>query len=147
MKSIIYITILLFSINMLAQRPNMRRSNQNFNPEQYAETQSKKLALALDLDQKQIKEVKALQLQRAKERNANRELRDARRGKGERPSQEELFAIRDKQLDAQLEHQNKMKNILSKEQYISWKELQKNRRQERPLNRNTPQKRKNNFKR
>lgn len=145
MKSIIYITILLFSINMLAQRPNMRRADQKINPEQQAELQSKRLALALDLSQKQINEVKVLQLQRAKERNANRELRDSRRSSGVRPSQEELSVIRNKQLDAQIEHQNKMKKILSKEQYDTWKELKRNTRQNRSFNKNAPQKGRRSF--
>ena len=129
MKSLVYIAILLFSISTLAQKPMNKRTNPDFTPEQHAELQSKQLALALDLTEKQQKEVKALQLERAKESKANHELRQARRGKGERPSQDELFALRTKNLDAQEAHQEKMKKILSDDQYKEWKDLKKERMQ------------------
>ncbi len=129
MKSLVYITILLFSISTLAQKPMNKKMNPDFTPEQHAELQSKQLTLALDLTEKQQKEVKALQLERAKENKVNRELRQTRRDKGERPSQDELYALRTKNLDAQVAHQESMKKILTDDQYEEWKELKKERMQ------------------
>ncbi len=123
MKSFIYITILLFSISVFAQRPMSKKMKPNLSTEQQAELQSKRIALALDLDSKQLAEVKALQLERAQERLENRKLRDTRRGTAERPSQKELFKINNERLDAQIRHQEKMKKILTKEQYEMWKEI------------------------
>jgi ATP-dependent protease Clp ATPase subunit len=135
MKSIIYIAILLFNISVLAQKPmNNKRMNLDFTPEQHAELQSKRMTLALDLNQKQQREIQVLQLERAKENKANRELRKARRNSREKPSQNEIFTLRNKNLDAQMAHQEKMKKILSVEQYGKWKELRKEHLQHRQRN-------------
>lgn len=122
MKSIFLITVLFFSLSTFAQKPNApRKAKPVFTPEQQAELQTKKLALTLELNEKQIKEVQAMELERAKARKANRELRVDRRRAGERPTDEELFAIKSERLDAQAEHQKKMKKILSDDQYATWK--------------------------
>ena len=131
MKTLFYITILFFSISMLAQQPNSGRFDSSLNPEQQAELYTKKLALHLDLTGKQMASVQAIELERAKIRQANRALRDERRLKGNKPTNEERLEMKTKQLDAQKEHQDKMKNILTKEQYESWKELCQKRNAQR----------------
>jgi len=122
MKTFFFTTILFFSLSLFAQKPDApRKARPNFTPEQQAELQAKKLALTLELNEKQLAQVQAIELERAKTRKANRELGDKRRIAGEKPSQEELFALRSKRLDAQTAHQNKMKKILTNEQYSTWK--------------------------
>jgi len=136
MRSLFYITILFFSISMLAQQPNPSRIDSKLSPEQQAELRTKKLALDLDLNEKQIASVQALELENAKTRQANRALRDERRLSGNRPNNEERFQMKTNQLDAQKEHQDRMKKILTKEQYDSWKEMcQKKNAQRKKSNR------------
>ncbi len=128
MKSLIYIAILLFSINTVAQKPAKDRGmRQNFTPEQQAELQTKRMALNLDLSQKQIAEIKKLQLKRVGERKTNRALRDNQRGTGNRPTQEEMFTRNTKRLDTQLEHQKELRKILSEQQYSKWEKLKDER--------------------
>lgn len=131
MKSLFYITVLFFSISMLAQQPNPARSDSKLNPEQQAELRAKKLALDLDLNEKQMASVQALELEKAKTRQANRALRDERRLSGDRPTNEERFQMKTNQLDAQKEHQDRMKNILTNEQYDTWKEMRQKKNAQR----------------
>ncbi len=119
---------------MFAQKPNSGRMDAKLSPEQQAELQTKKMALTLDLSEKQIKAVQKLETERAKAREANRELRIGKRGSGNVLSQEERFAKRSKQLDARKEHQDKMKKILTEEQYTTWKEMIQNRNNNRNSN-------------
>ena len=134
MKSFFYITVLFFSISMFAQKPNSGRMDTKLSPEQQAELQTKKIALTLDLNEKQIKAIQKLETERAKAREANRELRIGKRASGNVLSQEERFAKRSKQLDARKEHQDKMKKILTEEQYTTWKEMIQNRNNNRNSN-------------
>jgi len=129
MKSIVYIAIFLMSISTFAQKPNTKKMKPRFNSEQQAELQSKRMVLALDLSEKQQEQVKALELIKAKDREANRMQRNTRQKSGEKLSQDELYARNTKRLDAQMAHQKEMKQILSQEQYTKWKELNKERKQ------------------
>lgn len=135
MKPYFLITVLFFSISVFAQQPNRRAASPDFSPEQQAELQTKKLALALDLNKNQIAKVQDLELENAKERIATRELRQSKRQAGERPSDEELFEIKSDRLDRQTAHQNKMKNILTKEQYATWKDMRKDNSKNKKFNR------------
>lgn len=134
MKPYFLITILFLSISVFAQQPNRRAGKSEFTPEQQAELKTKKLALSLDLNEKQITKVQALELEIAQERVANRELRRSQRVAGERPSEEELFDLKSKRLDRQTAHQNKMKSILTKDQYANWKDMYSNNAQNKKLN-------------
>lgn len=134
MKSIIYITILFLSINTLAQQVQPGRADSKLNPKQQAELRTKELALSLDLSKKQMAEIQSLELERAKSRQANRAARDNRRASGEQPTKEARFEMRSQQLDSQKAHQDKMKKILSEEQYNTWKEIRQKKMQKRKFN-------------
>ena len=125
MKSIVYISILLFSISTLAQKPRAERMKQNFTSEQQTELQSKRMVLALDLNEKQLEQIKTLELKKAKNREANRMQRETQQKAGEKPSSDERFAFQTKRLDDQIAYQKEMQKILSEEQYKKWEELKK----------------------
>lgn len=129
MKSLVYIAIFLFSLTAFAQKPKTKPMKPRFNTEQQAELNSKRMVLALDLNEKQQKQVKALELAKAKEREAHRKQREARQKSGEKPSQDELFEMQSKRLDAQIAHQKEMKKILTEEQFVKWQEINKQRMQ------------------
>lgn len=134
MKPYFLITVLFISISVFAQQQNRRGTAPDFTPEQQAEIQTKKLTLALELNENQIAKVQTLELEIAKERKATRELRQSKRQAGERPSDEELFEMKSVRLDRQTAHQNKMKNILTKEQYATWKDMCQSNNQNKRFN-------------
>lgn len=101
----------------------------NFSPEQLAEIQTKKMTLALELDEKQQREVLKMNTDLAHERKQRMGKIKAAREKGERLSQEERFKQMNEQLDRRIEVQRAMKKILNEEQYKRWKVYQEKRAQ------------------
>ncbi|RXG11340.1 hypothetical protein DSM03_1188 [Leeuwenhoekiella aestuarii] len=146
MKNLIAILALFVSVTALAQRgchQERIKRMMNTTPEELAEMQTKRLTLALVLDDKQQKDIYDLELATAKERKANWEQRAAKMKArdGEKPSEQEREAIhKDRKekyaamLDKQIAHQEKMQNILNEEQFDQWRKL-KMKRHNRMANR------------
>ena len=128
MKSLISITFLFFGLSLFAQQAATPKNRPDFSPEQRAALQTKRMTLLLDLDGKQIAQIQALQLARAKQREAKRQTRQESKARGEKPSKEELFAIKSERLDQQITYQKQLKKILTDGQYNQWKKIQKNHR-------------------
>ena len=82
------------------------------------------MTLDLDLDAQQQKEVKTIFLEQAKKREAKMAEMKAKREKGEKPSADERFEMKNEMLDNQIEMKAKMKKILKPEQYKKWEENQ-----------------------
>ena len=106
----------------MSQRPGM-----DFTPEQMATLQSKRMALMLDLTEKQQQQVYGLKLKSAQARKARMGERKALKGNGqqERPSAQQRYDWRVAQLDRQLAHQEQMQKILNDEQYQQWRTLRR----------------------
>lgn len=143
MKKLIAIAALFVATTTFAQdqpRGERFKKMMDATPEEMAELQTKRLTLALVLDDKQQKQVYDLQLAEAKERKAQWEERAAKkstREKGVKPTEEEIAAMREsikerhsEMLDKQIAHQEKMQNILNEEQFDEWRKL-KMKRQDR----------------
>lgn len=126
MKSLVYITVLFFSLSTFAQKPMAKKQKFDFTPEQQADIQSKRLSLLLDLSPKQTQQVKEIQLERAIQRKSMKEAHKKGKVNGEKPSTEEAFKLKSSHLDDLIAFQGKMKNILNEEQYKLWKETRKN---------------------
>jgi hypothetical protein len=126
MRSIIYVTILFFSLGTFAQKPILKKQKLNFTPEQRAELQSKRLALVLDLNDKQLKQVESVQLERAKQLELKQKAGKQDKTSGKKLSPDEIFAIKNQNLDEQIAFQKQMKEILTVDQYQRWKEARKN---------------------
>ncbi len=132
MKKLILIALALVTIQVSAQNKKqgerrgdpMERGQRmsDFTPEEMAQLQTKKMALALDLTEAQQKKIEKLNLENAKERKAKMEARQAemRDGKGEKPSKEERLKMMNERLDKQIEMKDKMKKILDDEQLEKW---------------------------
>lgn len=102
-----------------------------FTPEQIAELQTKKLTLALDLTEKQQKEILKLNTEAATKRKAKFESMKALKGAGtERPkfTADQKYAFASARLDEQIARQNKMKSILTEDQYAKWSEMKEHRK-------------------
>lgn len=134
-KTILLSAVFLLSIVSFAQKQGPGKAWSKFSPEQHAELQSKQMSLHLDLSEKQQKEVYNLLLKNAQEREKYKEEREARRESGEKPSEEELFNIKNRKLDHQLAMQKEMKKILDDKQfekYLEWQKERKRKMNNRP---------------
>ena len=120
MKKLILAIALVISSLSFAQEGRGR--GEKLTPEQQSELQVKKMTLDLDLNEKQQKEVKAILLEQAKKREAKITEFKANKEKGEKPSADEKFEMKNKMLDEQIEMKAKMKKILTPEQYKEWEE-------------------------
>lgn len=118
MKTWILAIMMVAGMTMSAQQRGEKR--EQLKPEQRAELRAKEMALALDLNDKQQKDLKALYLDRAKKTDAARAQYKAAREAGKNPTADEKFAMRSKMLDEQIAMKAEMKKILTAEQYAKW---------------------------
>ena len=129
MKKVILAMALFAGLTAMAQRGNQhgqkRGLTEDLTVEQMATLKTKKLTLALDLTEKQQKQVYEVNLENAEARKAKIAERKAMKEAGElkRPTGDERFAIENARLDRRIAHQEKMKQILNDEQYDQWKKM------------------------
>ncbi|MEX0313103.1 MAG: hypothetical protein AB3N18_02925, partial [Allomuricauda sp.] len=86
---------------------------------------TKKMALALDLTSAQQAKVMDINLEEAEYRKARYEEIKVKKESGEwkRPTSDERFEFENAQLDRQIAHQQRMKEILPKDHYQTWKKI------------------------
>ena len=120
MKKLILAIALVMTTLTFAQ--DRKQGREKLTPEQQSELHVKKMTLDLDLDAQQQKEVKTIFLEQAKKREAKMAEMKAKREKGEKPSADERFEMKNEMLDNQIEMKAKMKKILKPEQYKKWEE-------------------------
>ena len=121
MKSLVTITLLLTGLVGMSQHRPHDRGHADLTPEQMATIKTKKMTLSLDLNEKQRTEVQEIHLEQAELRLAKKEERKARE---EKPTADERYAAMNERLDRQIEIKAQMKEILNKDQYAKWEELQ-----------------------
>ena len=126
MKKLILAIALVATTLTFAQDRKAR--GEKLTPEQQTELQVKRMTLELDLDEKQQKEIKTILLEQAKKREAKMAEMKAKREKGEKPSADEKFEMKNKMLDNQIENKAQMKKILKPEQFAKWEEKQSDRK-------------------
>jgi len=92
-------------------------------PEQRSDLRVKKLTAELGLNASQQKEMKQLidqqQADFAKERDAHKAMKDS----GQKPTGDEIYALRSKRLDAEIATNEKVKKILTPEQFEKWSKM------------------------
>ena len=116
------ITMISFAQNNMGQMKGMK----NFTPEQSAILQTKKMALTLDLNTSQQKQILELNKKQAIVRKKKMEAHKAMMSGDKKPTSDERFNMMNEMLDNKIAHQAKVKKILNKEQYEQWKIMQKN---------------------
>ncbi|GLB50803.1 DUF4890 domain-containing protein [Neptunitalea lumnitzerae] len=116
-------------------QPRFERMMDDYTPEQMATLKTKKMTLALDLTEKQQKELLKINTEVAKKHKAKFEeikaKREEAKAKGEtpqRPTSEERFAMQNARLDEQIAMRTKMKSLLTDEQYKKWSEMKESRK-------------------
>src|SRR6056297_1770240 len=124
MKKLALFAILLSGVVLTAQRSEGKRQGmRDLSPDQIATLQTKKMTLALDLDQKQQTEVQSIILANATERKNKMEERKAEKQEGNRPSKEERYAIQNERLDHMIAQKAAMKKILTQAQFEKWEKM------------------------
>ena len=133
MKKIILIVIAFATLQATAQ-PQRRGDHrpgkhgdierlQDFTPEEFAEIQTKRMTLQLDLTDKQQQQVQGLLIIQHKARKEKAEVfrkPDKEDKTRERPSKKERLENLNERLDNQIAMKRKMKEILNEDQYERW---------------------------
>lgn len=128
MKTILTILAFTMLCNVSAQEKNVHQKKHQFTPEQIAELQTKQLELSYELNEKQRKELYALNYELAKKRQQNRKEMYALKLENKTLSSDEKYQKELNRLDEQKKHQTEMKRILGEKQYLNWKETYQNKR-------------------
>ena len=129
MKQFVVLAMALSTFTMFAQHhpgPQHHRSlKADMSVEQLATLHTKKLTLALDLTEDQQKKVMEISLEEVELRKSKREAMKAKKESGEwkKPTSDERFEMENTFLDHQIAHQQKMKEVLTEDQYQTWKKL------------------------
>ncbi|MGW9683995.1 hypothetical protein [Flagellimonas sp. 2504JD1-5] len=127
MKQLAIVLALMTSISIVAQKPTrgQKGAKMDFTVEQLATLKTKKMTLALDLTKAQQAKVMDINLEQAEYRKTKYAEIQTKRESGEwkKPTSDERFAFENARLDRQITHQQKMKEVLTKEQYQTWKKL------------------------
>jgi hypothetical protein len=109
-----------------AQKNKQKRPQ--FTVEQHTELSVKRMTLALDLNEKQQNQIKPLLIAQVTQRKAVMEKMKKARENKQRPSDDEIFAMKNQQLDNQIAMKKAMKEILTKEQFEEFEKMVKMRK-------------------
>lgn len=128
MKKILSLAIIaLVSVSTFAQRHDreMKRERPNLTTEQMADLRTKKMTLALDLNERQQKQILEINKKMAAEHKKMREARKTIKESGKKPSSDEIYKKKSERLDKMIAHKAEMKKILTPEQYEKWQKMAK----------------------
>jgi len=137
MKKLMMMFLVLATVSMSAQRgprSGEERRGNDMTAEQVATLSTKKMTLALALDDNQSKKVYTVLLDQAKDRKA---MQAERKANKEKPAltKEQRYAMQnerlDKQIAMQIAMQEKMQKILSEDQFKQFKKMNTKRKGKR----------------
>jgi hypothetical protein len=111
-----------------AQEPR-GEGKEKFTPEQRVDFQLKKMTKDLNLDSKQVEQVKALLTEEAKKRELKRAEMKARKAEQTKPSKEEMETRKAEMKASQEAIKAEMKKILTADQYTRWEQKQEERKE------------------
>ncbi|WP_299763021.1 hypothetical protein [uncultured Dokdonia sp.] len=128
MKHILTMVVLCMTITVSAQR-GRDGGRMQLSAEQQATIQTKKMTLALDLNDQQASKIYTIQLEQAKKRKAFM----AERKKEGRPelTKEQRFELETKKLDNRIAIQKEMKAVLTADQFEQWRKMAHKKKQKR----------------
>jgi len=122
MKKVFIVALLAFSLSSVAQDRKERPSRgemEQMTPEQRSQLLVKKMTLELDLNAKQQDQVAKIIAEQSAKREAMRAERKAKMEEGKI----NRFEMANKLLDEQIAMKDKMKSILSADQFAKWETL------------------------
>jgi len=130
MKKLVLTTLLAIAVSSVAIAQHAPRSGgmkmmqmhqqDNFTPEQRATLKAKKLTLALELSDKQQKELEKLFSEEGKMMQKHHQKMKADKEAGKEVNRYDMM---NEHMDLQIDHQRKIKNILNEDQYAKWSKM------------------------
>lgn len=128
MKKLVKIIVLVFAFTLTVQAQKKKgNKGSKLTIEQQTTLAVKKMTLALDLSDKQQQQIKPIVMAKMTDRKDFIEKRKASKENNEKPTSDEIFAIKNKQLDHQIVMKNSIKNILNEEQFEKFEKMHKSR--------------------
>lgn len=129
MKKLVGIIVLVFAFTLTTQAQKKGdRKGSKLSTEQQVDLAIKQMTLRLDLTAKQQNQIKPILSTQMAEKKAERDARMVNREERKRPTSDEMYAMKSKQLDNQIKMKAEMKKILNKEQYEKFDKMQKGRK-------------------
>jgi hypothetical protein len=126
MKKLFIVALLVVGMTSFAQerkaRPE-RAQMEQMTPEQRNQLHLKKLTLELDLNASQQKEMRKIIAEQSAKREAKMAERKASKDSAKKLTSDEIFAKKSKMLDEQIVMKERMKKILSADQYKKWDDM------------------------
>lgn len=132
MKKLLMVAFLVVGLTAFAQENKMDRKRadmEKLTPEQRNQLAVKKMTLELGLNDSQQKEMSKIITEQSAKREAAMAERKANDEKGVKPTADERFARESKRLDEQMALQERVKKILSPEQFKKWEQLKADRKE------------------
>ena len=134
MKKIFIVAVLIVGISSFAQERNVsseRVKMEQMTPEQINQLQLKKMTLELDLNALQQKEMSKIIAEQSIKRQAKMAERKATKDTDKKQlTADERFAKKSQMLDEQIAMKERMKKILSPDQYKKWNDMKGKRHHE-----------------
>lgn len=128
MKKLIVIFMILMGTISIAQEVKRNGKLKNRTPDELATIQTQKATLALDLTERQQKQIKALLLRKAEIRNSKMAAQKGRKDDlGEVVTVDEGLARESERADYQIAQKSELRKILSDKQMEKWEKIQKSR--------------------
>ena|SRR5690554_1090445 len=131
MKNLVLVIALMMGLSAMAQKTGQEKRHKgdmkSMNSEQMATLQTKRMTLALDLTDAQQKQIQSLNLENATKRAEKMKAMKAKKESGELKeiTSEDHYAMKSAMLDHQIAQKEKIRNILSAEQYAKWEKIKK----------------------
>lgn len=143
MKKLILVAAILVSTFAMAQKGPEGRPERgphgkhekmmaDLSADQIAQLHTKRMTLALDLTEKQQKEILTVNTELAQKHKARFEAMKAKKESKDfkKPTAEERYAKESARLDEQIALKNKMKSILNADQYAKWSEMKEHKKEQ-----------------
>ena len=128
MKKLFVVALLLVGTSTFAQE-RMGENNDKLTPEQRVNLQVKKLTKELNLSDKQAQELKEIVVKEIEQREGRKAEIQARKAEKKKMASEELNARKLKFEEEKMQTEERMKKILTPEQFSKWTEIRKARKE------------------
>jgi hypothetical protein len=125
----ILLLVFAFSINSQGQTKEKKHAYEKVTVPQQAALKVKKMTLKLDLSEAQQREMMPIITKQIENKNAGIEKRKTYKKNNTKPTEEERYAIANERLDEQISFKNKIKKILTKEQFEKFEKMKKSRKE------------------
>lgn len=131
MKNIFLSLLLGFVSFSFGQRHEQTERQPKMSAEQRTQIMVKKMTLDLDLNSDQQQSISKIMSEVGDKMEKARATRDANRAAHKKPTDEEVFAMKNQILDEKIAMKQKLKTILTPQQLEKWEKMQAERQENR----------------